>query len=103
MTAEEAQELLGRCLVYMKAEEVAEDEHECALVCDLIQAAAAYLQEIGIRRNEVPEKIYEMQLLFPAVLHDYDHRDDTQAQADYPMGLRRKMNLYKQRAILYND
>lgn len=103
MTAEEAQELLGRCLGYMKAEEIAEDAEESALVIDMIQASAAYLQEIGIRRDEVPEKIYELQLLFPMVLHDYDHRDDTQAQADYPLGLRRKMNLYKQRSILYND
>lgn len=96
--AEISDELVAGFLQYAKLEELAEDEHELALVRGtFLPAAADYLAGAG-----VPEDSAQWRLaLYGMALHDYDHRDDPAAQQAYPLSVRLKIDQLKQRNFTY--
>lgn len=91
------EELLNFCLQYAKLDDA--EESEQALVRDLIlPAAVEYLEGAGVLQSTAPEASYRL-VLAAMVLHDYDHRDDQNAQQAYPLSLRLKINQLKIRGL----
>ena len=90
-------ELLSFCLQYAKLEDLEGDE--LSLVSDtLLPAIIEYLEGAGVRQADAPWNLYKL-VCGAMLLHDYDHRDDTQAQQAYPIAVRNKINQLKIRGM----